>query len=124
MTQGSRLLSAKLAQALAQALTGWAVLAHLFGSSEISPFVVFFAVTAVAVPMKRAVGDRAAAVACFSSGLLTSGLVVTEVLTAGFDFVLGGFGGFSIGLFEMLLLAASVLFAFAGAFYWIGQAER
>lgn len=121
MTDRSRLLAAKSAQALAQALTGWGILAHLAGWPEVSPFVVLFALTALAVPLRRSADDRGAAVACFSAGLLTGGLVVTEVWLAGLDLLLGGLGGFSLGAFEMLLLAASVLFAFAGAFFWIGR---
>ncbi len=107
-----RTLAARLAQMLAQTLTGWALLIHVMGG-EISVFTVAFAVTAFSLPLRHDGSFRDQAKNCFSASLVLASLIGLELMMS----LLGG----GLAPEDLMLLTATVLFSLAGGLYWIRQ---
>lgn len=105
-----RTLAARLAQMLAQTLTGWALLIHVMGG-EVSVFTVAFAVTAFSLPLRHDGSLRDQAKNCFSASLVLASLI-------GLEFMMSLLGG-GLATEALLLLTATVLFSLAGGLYWI-----
>ena len=105
-----RTLAPRLAQMIAQALTGWALLIHVMGG-EISVFTVAFAVTAFALPLRHDGSARDKATSCFGASLVLASLLGLTLMMS----LLGG----GLSTEDMLLLTATVLYSLAGGLYWI-----
>ena len=105
---------------LAQALTAWALVFVLASGSLFSGCLLF---TALLVPFRSNGRDRDRAVSNFSSGLLLWGVLLTHVLES----LLGRLSGSPAPVLSpqnLLLLTATVLFVFAGAFFWVEREDR
>jgi hypothetical protein len=118
-----RVKSARWAHGLASALTGWAMLIHLFRWPQVSFFLLAFSAVALALSLKTTTDHRDRAASCFSSGSLLASLLLLPVLTRILMLILLGPrpGIFHFVLEEQLLLLAAVLFAWAGAFFWLAS---
>ena len=117
MTKG-RLLAGAAAQLMAQALTGWSVLAHIAGWPDISIWVVVPLVAAMLVPFRHNGSIRDRATTNFAASVVIAGVMWWEVAFGGLDGILGG-GGFSFGAVGGLTLVATVLFTLAGGLFWL-----
>ena len=115
-----RTFAARTALALAQALTAWGMAAHVVGPGDLSPFVVGFAMAALAVTLRRSTTSRGRGLACFSAGALVAGLLLGALVESGL-LLLGGAGLDALPVAELILVVASVLFALAGALYWTAK---
>jgi hypothetical protein len=121
MTWG-KTMTAAAAQVTAQALTGWALLAHLAGWPDVSVWVVAFLVAAALVPFRHDGSRHDRAAANFGASLVVGGFLWWEVLSGGLRVITGN-GGSVLGAEGMLMLAATVLFTVAGAMFWIVRGE-
>jgi hypothetical protein len=110
--------AASYAQAAAQALCAWSLALHLAEWPEVSPFHVAFLVVACAVPLRTDGSDRQRATANFGAGLTLAGVVTWDLIASGLLIVVGG-GPLLLTAEEMILFAATVMFTFSGAFFWI-----
>ncbi len=119
----NQLRAAGIALPLAQAMTGWAAIFHVM-EEPFSPFVIGFTAAALAVTLRGAMDSRDRAVNCFAAGMLTTGLFAGSLLDAGLLLWVGRPGGPGLPTTTLLLLAASVLFVTAGAFYWVHRPEE
>lgn len=113
-----RTMTASAAQVTAQALTAWALIAHLAGWPEVSVWVVTFLLAAALVPFRHDGSRRDRAAGNFGASLAVGGFLWWEILTGGLRFINGGDGSV-IGAEGMLMLAATVLFSVAGAMFWV-----
>ena len=124
---GNKIMSARLAQGLAGGLTAWALLVQLLHWHQASALTFAFPLVALLVSLKRYADYRERAMACFTSALLVSSVLIIRVLVVVFALILrlllrGIWRDrltITLTLNEQLLLAAAVLFAFAGAFFWL-----
>ena len=105
----------------AQALTAWALVLLTPSGNWISGVFLF---TALIVPFRTDGTHRDRAISNFSSGLVLWGVLTTHALDSLLDRFRGGSGTPLLAPFDLLLLTATVLFVFAGAFYWVGREER
>ena len=78
-----------------------------------------FLFTALIVPFRTDGTHRDRAISNFSSGLVLWGVLSTHALDSLLDRVLRGSGSPLLTSFGLVVLTATVLFVFAGAFYWI-----
>ena len=116
-----RLFAGVSAQVLAQAVTGWSLVAHLTDWQQASVWVAAPLVAALVVPFRHdgSLGDRA--LGNFGAAIVVSGVLWWEVLVGGVDGIVGG--GPWLGPLTLLLLASTVLFAFAGGMFWVLREE-
>lgn len=115
MNEGRR-RAARSSSIAAQALTAWALVMLIPSWNWISGV---FLLTALLVPFRTDGTHRDRAISNFSSGLVLWGVLSTHALDSLLDrFLRGGVGQILTPL-HLLLLTATVLFMFAGAFYWI-----
>lgn len=114
----SPLVGATLARAMGQAVTAWAVGLHLLSPGQASPFVVVFAVVALAVTLRRAPSFRSHAAACFGAAMLATGVVSGWLADSGL-LLLTGSGRLEIPVSYLLLTVAAVLYGMSGAFFWL-----
>lgn len=119
---GGKLLAGGSAQILGQALTSWSLMAHLTTWPDVSIWVVAPLVAAIAVPFKHNGTFKDRATTNFAAALVVSGIMWWELMMGGLDGLLGG-AGFTLAPVAMLLLTATVLFAFAGAVFWLLREE-
>jgi len=117
-----RLLAGGLAQGLGQALTAWALLAHLTGWPEVSIWVVAFLLAAILVPFRHDGSLKDRATGNFGAGIVIAGFLGWEIIIDGFEGVLGG-NGFVLRAESMMMLAATVLFVVAGTMFWLMRDE-
>ena len=123
--RGNKIMSARLAQGLAGGLCGWALLVHVLRWPHVSPFILAFSGIALLLSLKSYADHHARAVACFAAGMLVSSVILTRILVVLFWLLLRGIwrGGMTVTLTleDQLLFVASVLFVFAGAFFWVAS---
>lgn len=110
-------MGAIAAQILGQAVAAWGLIAHVVDGQSRSVWVVAPLVAAIAVPFRHdgSLRDRA-------TGNFGAATVITGPLL--WDIALGGLSGRGFGLVATLMLVATVLFSFAGAFFWVLREER
>ena len=118
MTLSRPLVAASLARALAQGVTAWSVGLHLLSPGQASPWLVVFAAVALAVTLRRARTFRSHAAASFGAATLVAGVVAGWLADAGL-LLLTGSGRVELPVTYLLLTAAAVLYATAGAFFWL-----
>jgi len=106
------------AQVLAQAVTGWSLLAHLADWQNASVWVAAPLVAALVVPFRHDGTLDERAVGNFGSAIAVSGILWWEVMLGSVDGILGG-GGTSLGPVALLLLVSTVLFSLAGGMFWV-----
>jgi hypothetical protein len=111
-----------LAQIGAQALTAWAILAHVAGWPDVSIWVVLPLGAAMLVPFRHDGTLRDRAVGNFGSASVVAGMMLWEVMLGGVDGILGGTAPIA-GPFTLLTLVGSVLFSAAGAAFWLHREE-
>lgn len=116
-------MGAALSQILAQALTSWALLAHMTDWENVSPFVAVPLIAAIAVPFRHNGSARDRAMANFGAAIVASGILWWEVLLGALDGLTGGPGS-ALGPISLLLLVATVLFALAGGLFWLRREDR
>jgi hypothetical protein len=122
MSTRGTITAALLAQVGAQALTAWAILAHLAEWPEVSIWVVLPMGAAMLVPFRHDGSLRDRAVGNFGSASVVAGMMLWEVLAGSVDGILGGTAP-SVGAFTLLTLVASVLFSAAGAGFWLHRED-
>ena len=115
MSEGRR-RAARSSGILAQALTAWALVMLMPSGNWISALFLF---TALIVPFRTDGTLKDRAISNFSSGLVVWGVLTTQALDRLFDGFLRGGPSPLLTPHDLLLLTATVLFVFAGAFYWI-----
>jgi len=116
-----RLVAAKAAQSLAQALTVWALFGLLLEGGWTSCVVLL---AALLVPFRTdgSAGDRA--VGNFASALLVWGILIARLYGVFLDTIIWGPGETMLTTFNLMLLTMTVLYVFAGAFFWVEREER
>ncbi len=116
-----RRIGARAAQWLAQGLTVWA----LFGMSlqGVTGTSVLLLV-ALLVPFRSdgSAGDRA--VGNFASGILAWGVLVKRLYGSFLDTIIWGPGETVVTTFNLTLLTMTVLYMFAGAFFWVEREQK
>ena len=115
MNEGRR-RAARSSGIVAQALTAWALVMSMPSGNWISGVFLF---TALVVPFRTDGTRRDRAISNFSSGLVLWGVLTTHALDSLLDKFLRGSASPLLTPFDLVLLTATVLFVFAGAFYWI-----
>jgi hypothetical protein len=115
MSEGRR-RAARSSGILAQALTAWALVMLIPSGNWISGVFLF---TALIVPFRTDGTRKDLAISNFSSGLVVWGVLTTQALDSLLDRVLRGSASPLLTPHDLLLLTATVMFVFAGAFYWI-----
>lgn len=115
--------AAGLALVLGQAVTAWGAVMHV-AAGGISAFVPGFSVAALAVTLRKVDGHRARAEGAFAAGMLTLSLFVNALVDPGLPPWFAGPNAPGMPASALLLLAASVLFVMAGAFYWTMSREE
>lgn len=118
-----QVMAAALSQIVAQALTGWTLVAHVSGWPEVSIWVVVFLLAAGIVPFRHNGTLRDRAAGNFGASLVLSSFMWWEVLEGGLESIIGGVG-FGLSLEAMLMLGATVLFAVAGGLFWLLREDR
>lgn len=119
----NRVLAASVAQISAQALTAWAVVLSVVGGGEVSIWVVVPLAAAGIVPSRHDGTLKDRAVANFGASVTMGGVVWWEAM-AGLMGGIGGSGGAFQTPYVLIMLTASALFTFAGAFFWTKREER
>ncbi len=119
----NRVIAASLAQISAQALTAWAVVLSFLGGGEVSVWVVVPLMAAVVVPSRHDGSMYDRAVANFGASVTMGGVVWWEAM-AGLLGGIGGSGGTLQTPYVLIMLTASALFTFSGAFFWTMREER
>ena len=115
-----RRVSAHVAQVLAQVLTLWIAFNLLVQTSWVALAVVAIA---FAVPCRSNGTMRDRAVSNFAAGLLMWGMLVTRLLGHFLDTIIWGPGDTVLTTYNLVLLTMTVLYTFAGAFFWL-ERER
>ena len=113
----NRVYAASAAQILAQALTAWAVVMSFLGGGEVSVWVVVPLIAAGVVPFRHDGSLKDRAIANFGASVTMGGVVWWEAI-AGLMGGIGGSGGALQTPYVLIMLTASALFTFAGAFFW------
>ena len=121
-----RTFAAQSAQAIAQVLTAWTLIMMWADASAGEGIVVWtlLLVVAFVLPL-RTNGehrDRDRAVRNFGSGLLVWGLIAWGLVGSMLDY-LSGLRPTLLTAVQMLLLTATVMYMFAGAFFWRSAGE-
>jgi len=111
-------MAGALAQVLAQAISGWALVAHMAGWPDVSIWVITPLAAALLVPFRHDGSWRSRAMGNFGSAAVVGGLLWWEILVGGLEGILGG-TGFTIGPVALLMLVSTVLFSLAGAMFWL-----
>lgn len=116
------MIPAQLAQIGAQATTVWALMMVWLGASVTDPvgpliFTALF-VVALILPMRHDGSARDRAISNFGAGLVIWSVTAWGLLVGLFGYLLTGRGN-PITPQQMLLLTATVLYMFAGAFFWV-----
>jgi len=111
MTLGS-LRAARAAQLSAQSLTGVALALTLLSADV---FNAMFLVAALVVTFRRDGSANDGAISNFAAAMLVSGGILQSLLGSVIDPDAGAAGSTA----ALLLLVSTVLFAFAGAFFWL-----
>jgi len=111
-----RLVAAKVAQSVAQALTVWALLG-LFLESGWTSCVLLLA--ALLVPFRTDGSARDRAAGNFASALLVWGILIARLYGVFLDTIIGEPGDTMLTTFNFILLTMTVLYVFAGAFFWV-----
>lgn len=119
MTTRKQVLAGISAQIVAQVLTGCALLAHAFEWPDVSIWVVAPLAAAALVPFRHDGTLRDRAVGNFGAASVVAGMFGWEAMIGGVDGILGGGVSSLAGPFTLFTLAASVLFAVAGAAFWL-----
>jgi hypothetical protein len=120
MTQGGRQLVAKTAQSLAQALTAWGLIL-LWATTDLDQGRVMWTillVLALVMPVRTKPGHHDRAVSNFASGLVIWCLTALDIMASVILFWSGLLPQMMTPV-QMILLCATALFMFAGAFFWI-----
>lgn len=117
-----KVMAGATAQMLAQATAIWSLVIHFLDWQNASVWVAAPLVAAIVVPFRHDGSLKDRATSNFGAALIVAGLMWWEVALGGLDGLLGG-TGFSLGVVAMLLLASTVLFALAGAMFWILRSE-
>ena len=117
----SRRRAARSSGIVAQALTAWGLVMVVPSGNWISGLFLF---TALIVPFRSDGTHRDRAISNFSSGLVLWGVLATHAFDSVLDRFLSGGSGPILTPLALVLLTATALFVFAGAFYWIGREER
>ena len=112
-----------LSQVGGQALTAWAILAHVATSPEVSIWVVLPLVAAMLVPFRHDGSLHDRAVGNFGSASVVAGMLLWEVMFDSVDGILGGTGPVA-GPFTLLALVAGLLFSAAGAAFWLHREDH
>lgn len=112
-----RIRGAVLAQILAQALTGWTLLAHAAHWPDVSVLALISLLAAGVVPFRHDGSFKDRATGNFGAAVVVAGFLWWELIMGGFDSIFGGMG-FQLGMEGMLMLGATVLFTVAGALFW------
>lgn len=112
-----RLNSAVLAQVMAQALTAWTLLVHVFRWPDVSLLELASLLAAAVVPFRHDGSLRDRAAGNFGAGLLIGGFLWWELIMGGLDSIVGG-ERLDLGAEVLFMLAATVLFTLAGAMFW------
>ena len=120
MGEGRR-LAARSSGILAQALTAWALVMLVPSGGWITGLLLF---TALIVPFRTNGTRRDRAISNFSSGLVLWGVLTTHALDSLLDRFLRGSGSPLLTAVDLVLLTATVLFVFAGAFYWLEREAK
>ena len=115
-----RRIGAQAAQWLAQALTVWVFFGLLLEGSRTS--VVLLAALIVPFRTDGTPGDRA--VGNFASAMLVWGMLMARLYGSFWDNVIWGPGETVVTTFNLTLLTMTVLYVFAGAFFWVDREER
>ncbi len=123
MSTRGTITAAVLSQIGGQALTAWAILAHVATSAEVSIWVVLPLAAAMLVPFRHDGSLHDRAVGNFGSASVVAGMMLWEVALGGVDGILGGTDPVA-GPFTLLTLVASVLFSAAGAAFWLHREDR
>ena len=116
-----RRAGAEAAQLSAQALTVWALFG-LFIEGGRTTCVVLLAALLVPFRTDGSAGDRA--VGNFASALLVWGILIARLYGLFLDTIIWGPGETMYTTFNLALLTMTVLYVFAGAFFWIEREER
>ena len=103
---------------LAQALAAWALVFTVISGSWLSSA---FVLKAMVVSFRTDGTHKDRAISNFSSGIAIWSVLAPSMLYGFIDKV--GGGGPVMTASHWLMLAATVLFVFAGAFYWIHKDE-
>jgi hypothetical protein len=119
MSARTTVIAGVLSQILAQILTGFALLAHLFAWADASVWVAAPLGAALLVPFRHdgTLHDRA--VGNFGAASVVAGIFAWELMLGGLDGVLGGAPNPVSAPFTLLALVAAVLFSAAGAAFWL-----
>ena len=124
MTTRAKITAGVSAQILGQILTGCALLAHLLDVRNVSVWVVVPLAAAAVVPFRHdgTLHDRA--VGNFGAASVVAGFFAWELAFGGLDGLLGG-GVLPFNTpFVFFTLVAAVLFAGAGAAFWVLREDR
>ena len=106
-------LAAQAAQALALALTGWAVIINLMEGPDL--WTVAFGGVALLLPLRNCGTHFDRARSCFIASVLLVSVVALDLFM--------GLIGRGLRPEAMLLLTATVLFSVAGGLHWIRRDE-
>ena len=112
-------MAPQAAQALAQALTAWALLLLWVQSSEGLVAWTLFLVVVTVLPFRAGASDKKRAIANFASGAILLTLIFWGLIDVLIDFAFSGGRDLPLSTTQTLLLVATVLFMFSGAFYWL-----
>ena len=115
MGEGRR-RAARLSGIMAQALTAWALVMLIPSWNWISAVLLL---AALLVPFRTDGTNRDRAISNFSSGLVLWGVLSTHALDGLLDRLLHGGASPILTSLHLIMVTATVLFVFAGAFYWI-----
>ena len=124
MTTRAQITAGISAQILGQVLTGCALLAHLVDWQNISVWVVAPLVAAAIVPFRHDGSLHDRAVGNFGAASVVAGFFAWELAFGGLDGLLGGGVLPFNAAFTFLTLASAVLFADAGAAFWLLREDR
>lgn len=121
-TNRGRVITGVTSQVMAQAVTGWALLAHLAHWPDVSIWLLAPLGAAALVPFRHDGTFRDRATGNFGAALVVGGMFWWEATLGGLEGIVGG-SGFTIGLVGLLMLVSTVLFALAGAMFWVLRPE-
>lgn len=122
MSTRAKVMAGASAQVLAQATASWSLVIHFLDWQNASVWIAAPLVAAIVVPFRHDGSLRDRATSNFGAALVVAGLMWWEVLFGGLDGLIGG-GGFNLGVVAMLLIVSTVMFATAGAMFWLLRQE-
>ena len=124
MTTRAQITAGITAQIVGQVLTGCALLAHVLDWQNVSVWVVVPLGAAALVPFRHEGSLYDRAVGNFGAASVVSGFFAWEIMIGGVDGILGGGMAALNGPFTLMTLTAAVLFAGAGAAFWLHREDR